>query len=129
MVTDTIADLITRIRNAYLAGHDSLVCPYARVSGDILDILKANEYITSFTKQKNAAGFEEFNIILIESPVRRFTFTRVSKPGQRIYKGYRDLRKVRQGLGISIVSTPQGIVTGQEAFKKKLGGEVMVHVY
>jgi small subunit ribosomal protein S8 len=124
---DPIADLLTRIRNAAKARKDVVTLPYAKQKMDILKVLKEKKFITDYKKEK-VGDFDEISITL--SPERAdMTLKRVSKPGQRIYVKSASLRKVNGGLGVSIVSTPKGVMTGDQAKKGNLGGEVLCEIY
>ena len=127
---DPIGDLLTRIRNAYLARQTVTTVPYSRVKQDICKILKKNKYISEFECIEQE-GRKLISISL--NDVRKTlvvpTFKRISRPGQRIYLGSKDIRKSRNGKGIYIVSTPKGVVTGYEARSLNVGGELLCEVY
>jgi len=131
MIIDPIGDLLTRIRNAYMARIIDVKAPYSKLKLDIASILKKNKYIVEFST------IDEWNnkksIILTLNDVRATkyvpTFTRISKPGQRIYIWSKDIRKSRNGQGIYIVSTPKWVVTGYEARSLNVGGELLCEVY
>ena len=117
MILDPIGDLLTRIRNAYLARKEEIDVPFSKMKQDILRILKKNKYIEDFELIELEGGKKDLQIKL--NNVRKTlvipTFRRISRPGQRIYLGSKDIRKSRNGKGIFIVSTPKGVVTGYEA--------------
>lgn len=131
MIMDPIGDLLTRIRNGYLARAQEMTVPYSRIKADILKILKKNKYITDFEELDLGAGKRDLKIEL--NNVRKTlvvpTFKRISRPGQRIYLGSKDIRKSRNGKGIYIVSTPKGVITGYEARSLNVGGELLCEVY
>lgn len=127
MLTDPISDLLTRIRNAAGARHNDLRMPYAKLKENILKILKEKGYIKNFSVMKDGK-FPELFIEFNENS-DRMTIRKVSKPGQRIYRKYEQLFRVNNGYGISIVSTSKGIMTGDDARKSKLGGELLCEVY
>ncbi len=127
MLTDPISDLLTRIRNALAARHTDVHMPYSRMKENILKILKAKEYIKDYAILKDSK-FPELRVMFNENS-EKITIRKISKPGQRIYKKYEQLFRVNNGYGISIVSTPKGIMTGDDARKKKLGGELLCEVY
>ena len=127
-MTDPIADLLTRIRNGSRARHVNVVAPYSQMKENIVKILKAKAYIQDYSIDKDENERPELVITFNENSARA-NFTRVSKPGQRIYKKYEELRKVNNGFGISIVSTPKGLMTGSQARKNKLGGELLCEIY
>ncbi len=128
---DPIGDLLTRIRNGYLARTNEMAVPYSRMKADILKILKKNKYITDYEEVDLGAGKKDLKVVL--NNVRKTlivpTFKRISRPGQRIYLGSKDIRKSRNGKGIYIVSTPKGVVTGYEARSLNVGGELLCEVY
>lgn len=130
-VTDPIADMLTRVRNAIMAGHDFTLIPASKTKLAIAKILKAESFITDFevlrgkphrsikvhlrydaNKQPLLAGLE-----------------RVSKPGLRVYVQQEEIPRVHGGLGIAIVSTSKGIMTGQQAWNQKIGGELLCYVW
>lgn len=116
MILDPIGDLLTRIRNAYLARQTETYVPYSKMKQDILRILKKNKYITDFEVGEEN-GKKELHITLNNIRKTQYvpTLRRISRPGQRIYLGSRDIKKSRNGKGIYIVSTPKGVITGYEA--------------
>ncbi len=135
-MTDPIADLFTRIRNGASARHSNTTVPYSRLKEAISKILKNKKYIEDYSvsKEDAKAGSSKGEarpelVLFFNEATPKMTFKRVSKPGQRIYRKTEEIRKVNNGFGISIVSTPQGLMTGSEARKKKLGGEVICEVY
>lgn len=127
MYTDTIADLLTRIRNALRARKDSLSVPYSKTKEAILENLKKKHFINGFevSKDGNHTNLE------IELNVERadLELNRISKPGQRIYIKSTEIKKINGGLGIQIISTSKGVMTGEEAKKMQLGGELICEVY
>lgn len=131
MIMDPIGDLLTRIRNAYLARKDEMSVPYSKIKSDILHILKKNKYIADYSEVDLGSG--KMDLVVTLNNVRKTltvpTFKRISRPGQRIYLGSKDIRKSRNGQGIFIVSTPKGVVTGYEARSLKVGGELLCEVY
>ena len=126
MMTDPIADMLTRIRNGVNAGHAKVDIPASKEKANIAKVLKEEGFIKNFkiiAKDSTLTlrvGLKEEAIVGIE---------RVSKPGLRIYKGYREMPRVISGLGISIVSTSAGIVSSRKAKAMKLGGEVLCNVW
>lgn len=113
MIIDPIGDLLTRIRNAYLARKEEIEIPFSNMKADIVKILKKNKYIASFEVVENEGNKKVIVVTLNNVRTTKYipTFTRISKPGQRIYLGAGDIRKSRNGQGIYIVSTPKGVVT------------------
>ncbi|NDK09207.1 30S ribosomal protein S8 [Candidatus Gracilibacteria bacterium] len=131
MIMDPIGDLLTRIRNAYLARKEDMTVPYSKIKQDILKILKKNKYITDYEVVELEGAKKELLVHL--NNVRKTlvvpNFRRISRPGQRIYLGSKDIKKSRNGKGIYIVSTPKGVVTGYEARTLNVGGELLCEVY
>lgn len=126
MHTDPIADLLTRIRNAHMRGRTTVVMPYSKMKEEIAKILKTNKFIVDFT-ENTETKFKELVVTLREDKVD-FALKRVSKPGQRIYVKAGEIKKVKNGLGIGIISTSQGVMTTKEARQKGLGGELMCEI-
>ena len=128
MITDPIADLLTRIRNGYLSRLSTVEAPYSKLKAEILRILKKNEYIVDFETSEETRSF---TITLQDVRKTKYvpSFRRISKPGQRIYVKSSDIKKSRNGVGIFFVSTPKGIVTGYEAHTLGVGGELLCEVY
>lgn len=123
-------DLLTRIKNAQAVKKASLKVPYSEMDMAILETLSKNHYIESAAKKgRSPKRIVEINLRYEdgEGAVRGVKF--LSKPSRRLYAGYRDLRKVRQGYGHLVLSTPKGIMTGGEARKQKLGGELLFEIW
>jgi len=131
MILDPIGDLLTRIRNAYLARIELVQVPYSRIKADILKILVKNKYITGFEEVDGENNKKLLEISLNSVRVTKYvpTFKRISKPGQRIYVGARDVKKSRNGKGIYIMSTPKGVITGYEARSLNVGGELLCEIF
>lgn len=125
MVTDPIADLLTRIRNAMKAKHELVVVPYSTMKEKIVQILKEKEYVKDVKVEEK----EHKNLIVSLIPGKEFKLQRRSRPGQRIYLGKDQVRKSYQGYGIGIYSTNKGIVTDKEARKAKTGGEFLCEIF
>ncbi len=130
-MTDPISDMLARISNALKAKKKSVVVPASKMKLEIAKILKEEGYIEDFKylEEKPQAKIE---IILKYDEQKRGVISglrRVSKPGRRIYKGYKALPKVLDGLGTAILSTSQGIMTDYEARKRKIGGEVICEIW
>jgi small subunit ribosomal protein S8 len=131
MTTDPIADLLTRIRNATRAKHPRLDLPSSKLKLEITRILKEEGYLTNY-KVVDEKGKKNLRIFLRYTPDRRSVITdlkRVSRPGSRRYVGKFEIRQVVGGMGISIVSTPRGVMTGQSARKEGIGGELLCEVW
>jgi small subunit ribosomal protein S8 len=130
-VSDPVADLLTRIRNANLAFLDEAVAPASTLSGSILEILQREGFIEGYAREGEGVH-QVFRIRLKYGPRKQRTITglrRVSRPGRRIYRGKGELPRVMGGLGVAIVSTSQGLMTDREASRKRVGGEVMAEVW
>jgi len=131
MMTDPIGDMLTRLKNALMARHKSVIVSASKMKLEIARILKEEGYIEDYKYIKEETQ-PKIEIILKYDENKRPIIAgvkRVSKPGRRIYKGYRDLPKVLDGFGIAIVSTSQGIMTDHEARKRKVGGEVICEIW
>ena len=130
-ITDTIADMLTRIRNASSAKHDSVDVPASNVKKAIAQILLDEGYISSFTVVDDGKQ-GVIKIALKYGPNKSQIITglrRVSKPGLRIYSNVEDMPKVMRGLGIAIVSTSKGIMTDKQARRENVGGEVLAFIW
>ena len=133
--TDPIADLLTRIRNAQLAGHDIVSIPASRVKIAIVHLLKQEGYVRAYKCIKdNKQGIVKVALKYTEIPGGKRSpvinaIKRVSKPGRRYYVGSDSLPRVKNGFGVAVLSTSQGIMTCAEAAKRKVGGEYMCSVY
>jgi len=131
MTTDPIADLLTRIRNGSRARHPRVDLPSSKLKVEIARILKDEGYIANF-KVADEKGKRTLRVFLRYTPDRRGVITdlrRVSRPGSRRYIGKAGIRPVVGGMGIAILSTPRGIMTGQSARKEGLGGELLCEVW
>ncbi len=130
-ITDTIADMLTRIRNASAAKHDSVDVPASKVKKAIAQILLDEGYIASFAVEEDGKqGI--IHIVLKYGPNKSQTITgirRVSKPGLRIYTNVEDMPRVMKGLGIAILSTSKGIMTDKQARIANVGGEVLAYIW
>ena len=129
-LNDPVGDLITRIRNAQLRRRSKLVSPASTLRGRVLQVLKDEGYIRDF-REIESEGRKELEIELkyFEGAPAIHEIQRVSKPGRRVYSAIKDLRLVRNGLGISILSTPKGVMSDQAARDANVGGEVLCEVY
>lgn len=132
VVTDPIADLLTRIRNALTAKHDTVLVPVSKIKKAICDILVSEGYI----KNAEIVGEdgEKKNILITLKYGAKYervinNLKRISKPGLRVYCGYEDMPRVLDGLGIAIISTSKGVMTDKQARNQKLGGEVLAYVW
>lgn len=131
VTTDPIADLLTRIRNALTARHDSVTVPSSKMKKAIADILVEEGFVKS-AEIVDDNGHPVINIVLKYGNKYERVITnlkRISKPGLRVYCGYEDLPKVLGGLGIAIISTSKGVMTDKQARARKVGGEVLAYVW
>jgi small subunit ribosomal protein S8 len=130
-MSDPLADMLTRIRNGQRARQAVVAAPASKFRANVLDVLKREGYIRGFTQEQVRPGIAELKIELKYvdgEPVIR-EISRVSKPGRRIYSSLSDLPRVYNGLGISILSTPRGVMSDNEARAAKVGGEVLCRVF
>jgi small subunit ribosomal protein S8 len=134
-VSDPIADMLTRIRNAIIAKHLSVTIPYSTIKEQVARILKEEGYVEGYQVVDEEGQFRALTIQLKYAGVRRERrpvitgLKRVSKPGRRIYRRYVDIPWVLSGLGIAILSTPKGLMTGENARRQKVGGEILCYVW
>ena len=130
-MTDPIADMLTRIRNANSAHKDQVTMPYSKLKATIADILKSEGYIASWTSEDAEVGMTLI-IDLKYGPNRERSIAgvrRVSKPGLRVYAKSTNLPRVLGGLGVAIISTSSGLLTDRQAAEKGVGGEVLAYVW
>jgi small subunit ribosomal protein S8 len=133
-MTDPIADMLTRLRNANQAYHDDVAMPYSKVKAGVAEILQQEGYITSWKVEQPAAGAVGKSLVLTlkYGPSRERSIAgvrRISKPGLRVYAKATGLPKVLGGLGVAIISTSQGLLTDRQANQKRVGGEVLAYVW
>ncbi len=131
MNTDPIADYLTRIRNGIMAGHDAVVIPSSKMKERLSAILKQEGYIHGFKAvEHEGRKYLIINVKYVKpgEPVIH-GLKRVSSPGLRVYAGVKEIPEVHGGLGIAILTTPKGLLTGKEARKQNLGGEILAHVW
>ncbi|MCY4463584.1 MAG: 30S ribosomal protein S8 [Albidovulum sp.] len=131
MVNDPLGDMLTRIRNAQLRGKPTVRTPASKVRRWVLDVLESEGYIRGYEAAESKNGHPEIEISLKYfegSPAIR-ELKRVSKPGRRVYSNVKSLPSVRQGLGVAIVSTAQGIMSDADARVRNVGGEVLCTVF
>ena len=130
MVTDPIADLLTRVRNAAMARHDSVMVPASKMKIEVVKILKDEGFIVNYSIVKgDPQNMIKITLKYIDKRPAFIGLERVSKPGLRLYTGKREIPRVYGGLGIAIISTPKGLLTGQEAWKRNLGGAILCYVW
>lgn len=129
-LNDPVGDLITRIRNAQMRGRSKLTSPASTLRNRVLQVLKDEGYIRDF-RDIESEGHKEIEIELkyFEGAPAIHEIQRVSKPGRRVYSAIKDLRLVRNGLGISIISTPKGVMSDNAAREANVGGEIICEVY
>ncbi len=127
MMTDTIADMLTRIRNAVSAGHGRVEFPASRLKANICKVLKEEGHIKSFKIVARGKVNISLSVVLKEGAI--VGIERFSRPGLRQYRGYRQMPRVLSGLGTSVISTSQGVMSSREAKRRKLGGEILCHIW
>jgi len=130
-VSDPIADFIIQIKNAGQSGKDSVVVPYSKLKMAVAELLNKEGYVASVEKHgRKTKKFIEIGILYTDSKEPRIQDVRkISKPSRRVYVSTQDIRSVRQGHGISVLSTPQGVLTGEEAKKRGVGGESLFDIW
>jgi small subunit ribosomal protein S8 len=131
MTTDPIADMLTRIRNAAMAKHPRVDLPSSKLKVEVARILKDEGYLSNY-KVVDEKGKKTLRVFMRYTPDRRCVITdlkRISRPGSRRYVGKTDIRSVVGGMGISILSTPRGLMTGHSARKEGVGGELLCEVW
>lgn len=128
MLTDPLSNFLTRVRNASSARKRSLTVRSSRMIKTIAEILMKKRFIENVEEAAKDGQISELTLTLLPNR-EALQLKRVSKPGQRIYVGFEDIKRVRSGLGICLISTSQGILTGEEARAKKIGGEYLCDIY
>jgi small subunit ribosomal protein S8 len=132
-MTDPIADMLTRIRNANVAFHDDVIMPSSKVKEALAKILVREGYINDYAVEEDSTRpGNKLRIVMKYTPDRQRTISglrRVSKPGLRVYTKATDVPRVLGGMGIAILSTNQGLMTDREARQRKVGGEILCHVW
>lgn len=130
MMTDPIADMLTRIRNAQMARHKTVRVPKSKLKVRIAEILKAEGYIEEIGDAADVRHPElELTLRYVENAPLIQRMVRESRPGQRVYVKSHEIPSVRNGLGLSIVSTSQGVMSGREARRQRVGGELLCTIY
>jgi len=130
-MTDPLGDMLTRIRNAQMRGKSKVVSPASKLRGRVLDVLQTEGFIRGYSQTDYDGGKSEFEIELKYhegDPVIQ-EIARVSKPGRRVYSSAKDMPTVHNGLGISILSTPKGVMSDTLARDENVGGEVLCRVF
>ena len=131
-MTDPIADLLTRIRNALTAKHESFSTPFSTLKLALVKVLSGEGFIGSHKVAEGEGGRKEIHISLRYTSTREPVITsliRCSRPGRRLYMGFRELRPIRNGIGVAILSTPRGILTDRQAREQKVGGELLCTIW
>ena len=129
-LTDPIADMLTRIRNANTAKHNSVLIPFSKIKESIANILKNEGYISEYEiKEEGTKKDIVVTLKTVDGETVIKGLKRISKPGRRVYSSVEDLPKVLGGLGIAIVTTPKGVLTDKECRKQSVGGEVLCYVW
>ncbi|MDJ0929964.1 30S ribosomal protein S8 [Breoghania sp.] len=130
-ITDPLGDMLTRIRNAQMRRKTKVSTPASRLRGGVLDVLEAEGYIRGYSKVEFDGGKSEFEIELKYydgEPVIR-EISRISKPGRRVYSSVKNIPRVNNGFGVSILSTPKGVMSDHQARDENVGGEVLCRVF
>ena len=130
-MNDPLGDLLSRIRNAQMRKKNKVSTPGSRLRANVLDVLKTEGYIRGYTTVEHKDGRSEFEIELkyfVGAPVIR-EIERISKPGRRVYVSVKTLPRVNNGLGISILSTPKGVMADHDARDANVGGEILCTVF
>ena len=129
-VTDPLGDMLTRIRNGQRARKDSVLSPGSKLRVRVLDVLQREGYIRGYTEEEmGPAKGIRIELKYFEGQPAIKHVARVSKPGRRVYSGSKELPRVQNGLGITIVSTPKGVLSDAEARDQNVGGEVLAEVF
>ena len=129
-MTDPLGDMLTRIRNGQQARKDSILTPASKLRAHVLDVLQREGYIRGYSEEE-LAGHKGLRIELkyFEGQPAIQHLARISKPGRRVYSASRELPRTRNGLGMTIVSTPRGVLSDAEAREQNVGGEVLAEVF
>jgi small subunit ribosomal protein S8 len=131
-ISDPVADMLTKIRNASMAKHEKVEIPTSKLKLQIVKILKNEGYIKNFKKVVSKDGMNVIRVFLKyddkQNPVLH-GIEKISTPGRRVYSGYRDMPRVFNGYGVVVVSTSSGIITGKKASEKKVGGELICTIW
>ena len=128
-LSDPIGDMLARIKNAQVRNHSKVWLPSSKFKAKIADVLKSEGYIIDYKINEDKKPSIEINLKYNSGNPVINTIERISKPGRRIFSSASSLPKINNGLGIAIVSTPQGVMTDVDARKKKLGGEIICKVF
>lgn len=129
MRTDPIAEFLTRIRNASSARKRELTISYSGIRKSLAQAMVDRKFLESFEEIKDESGKVKSLTLVLKTGGDPLSLKRISKPGQRIYIGYKDIKRVRNGLGIGLISTSTGIMTDAQAREKKVGGEYLCEIF
>lgn len=131
MITDKVADMLTRVRNGYLGGKKEVVVPHSTLKAELARVMTEENYLEGFEMKKDDKGFQEIRVTLkyVDDKPAVNKIKRISKPGLRVYKRAHELTPVLSGMGVAILSTSKGIMTGKNAKKQNLGGEVLCELW
>ncbi len=129
MVTDPISDMLTRIRNGYLARRSEVALPWSKLKVTLAEVLKNHQYLDSFEVSGNGQKSLVLKLKYHQKEPAITEIKRISKPSLRIYVKKNNLPKVLGGMGVAIISTPMGVMTDKEARKKNIGGEVIAEIW
>ncbi len=129
-MTDPLGDMLTRIRNAQMRGKSKVLSPASKLRGNVLDVLQREGFLRGYaTVEQDGRATLEIELKYYEGAPVIQEIKRVSKPGRRVYSSVKDLPSVRNGLGVSILSTPQGVMSDTEARERNVGGEILCQVF
>jgi small subunit ribosomal protein S8 len=129
-ISDPIADMLTRIRNAIMAGHESVLVPSSKIKLSIIKIFKEEGFVDRYEVLKGKPQpMIKIHLKYADEQPAMLGLERVSKPSLRVYVERREIPRVYGGLGVAIVSTSRGVMTGQEAWRQRLGGEILCYVW
>jgi len=123
---DPIADLLITIKNGYMAGKSSVSVPYSKFKLAVAKVLEAQKFVSNVQKEKNAINI---NLLYEDGKPKIADIKKVSKLGLRVYAKAKSIKTIKGGRGITVISTPRGVMTGKEAKAKKLGGEVICQIW
>ncbi len=129
VLTDPISDFLTRFKNAARAGNEEFIAPYSKIKADIAEILKQEGYLLNYEVVTGERTTLKVSPKFIDGRPVLTDLKRVSKPGRRAYVGSQDIPRVLSGLGISILSTSKGVMSGASAKRQKLGGEILANIW
>ncbi|MGI5828302.1 MAG: 30S ribosomal protein S8 [Patescibacteria group bacterium] len=130
MLSDPIADMLTRIRNGYMAQKESIIVPHSKFKEEIAKVLTANRFLKEVTvEEEDKKKFLVIDLLYVNGKPAVTAVEKISKAGRRMYRGRKKLPYVLSGLGKAIISTSKGVMTAEEARKQSLGGEVICQIY